>query len=86
MDRFALPADELAYAVRERALRRNFMGYTTRAGVDLIGFGPSATSELSGSYAQSCRELDVWHEAVAGGRLATRAAIGSRATISSGAG
>jgi oxygen-independent coproporphyrinogen-3 oxidase len=46
MDHFARPDDELARAVRERTLRRNFMGYTTRAGVDLVGFGPSAISEL----------------------------------------
>jgi oxygen-independent coproporphyrinogen III oxidase len=71
MDHFARPEDELAQAVRERTLRRNFMGYTTRAGVDLVGFGPSAISELSQSYAQSQRELEAWHEAVAAGKLAT---------------
>jgi oxygen-independent coproporphyrinogen-3 oxidase len=71
MDHFARPDDELARALHDRTLRRNFMGYTTRAGVDLLGFGPSAISELSGSYAQSVRELEPWHEAVAGGRLAT---------------
>ncbi len=71
MDHFALPNDELARAVRARTLRRNFMGYTTRAGVDLVGLGPSAISELAGSYAQSVRELDTWHEAIASDRLAT---------------
>jgi oxygen-independent coproporphyrinogen-3 oxidase len=71
MDHFARPDDELARAVRERTLRRNFMGYTTRAGVDLIGLGPSSISELSRSYAQSLRDLEPWHEAVDAGRLAT---------------
>ncbi len=71
MDHFARPDDELVRALHERTLRRNFMGYTTRAGVELIGFGPSAISELSASYAQSVRELDAWHEAIAGERLAT---------------
>jgi len=71
MDHFARPEDELARASRARTLRRNFMGYTTSAGVDLVGLGPSAISELSQSYAQSCRELDVWHQAIEAGRLAT---------------
>ncbi len=71
MDHFARPDDALADAVRERTLRRNFMGYTTRAGVDMIGLGPSAISELSRSYAQSVRELEPWHEAIDSGRLAT---------------
>jgi oxygen-independent coproporphyrinogen-3 oxidase len=40
------------------------MGHTTQAGVDMIGFGPSAISELRGSYAQSHRDLEAWGEAV----------------------
>jgi oxygen-independent coproporphyrinogen-3 oxidase len=64
MDHFARPEDELVRALRERTLRRNFMGYTTQAGVDLLGFGPSAISELSGSFAQSHRDLDAWEDAV----------------------
>ena len=47
------------------------MGYTTQAGVDLIGFGPSAISELRGAFAQNHRELGAWEEAVAVGGLAT---------------
>jgi oxygen-independent coproporphyrinogen-3 oxidase len=51
-------------ALRERTLRRNFMGHTTQAGVDLLGFGSSSISELRGSYAQSYREVDAWQEAL----------------------
>ena len=47
------------------------MGHTTQAGVDLIGFGPSAISELRSSYAQSHRDLDGWEAAVADTGLAT---------------
>jgi oxygen-independent coproporphyrinogen-3 oxidase len=47
------------------------MGYTTQAGVDLLGFGPSAISELARSYAQSHRELDAWERAVRTRGLAT---------------
>jgi oxygen-independent coproporphyrinogen-3 oxidase len=71
MDHFARPADELARALAGRTLRRNFMGYTTRAGVALVGLGPSAISELEGSYAQSRRELETWQAALAAGDLAT---------------
>jgi oxygen-independent coproporphyrinogen-3 oxidase len=71
LDHFARPDDELSRAQRDHTLRRNFMGYTTQAGVDLIGFGPSAISELRGGYAQSHRELDAWHQAVAEHGVAT---------------
>jgi oxygen-independent coproporphyrinogen-3 oxidase len=71
MDHFARPADPLAVALRERSLRRNFMGYTTQAGLALLGFGPSAISELPASYAQSQRELAQWEPAVAAHGLAT---------------
>jgi oxygen-independent coproporphyrinogen-3 oxidase len=71
MDHFARPEDPLAVALRERTLRRNFMGYTTRAGLALVGFGPSAISELPASYAQSQREFAEWEPAVRAGGLAT---------------
>jgi oxygen-independent coproporphyrinogen III oxidase len=72
MDHFARPDDELARAQRERTLRRNFMGYTTQAGVDVVGFGPSAISALRGSYAQSERDLGAWESAVRSHGLATK--------------
>jgi oxygen-independent coproporphyrinogen-3 oxidase len=71
MDHFARPDDELARALDAGTLHRNFMGYTVLPATDLLGFGPSAISELGASYAQSVRELDAWHDAIAAGRLAT---------------
>jgi oxygen-independent coproporphyrinogen III oxidase len=71
LDHFAREGDELAKALEDRALRRNFMGHTTQAGVDLIGFGPSAISELRASYAQSQRELPAWETAVRERGIAT---------------
>jgi oxygen-independent coproporphyrinogen-3 oxidase len=71
LDHFARPEDDLARALRDRTLRRNFMGYTTQAGVDLIGFGPSAISELRPAYAQNHRELGAWERAVLEHGLAT---------------
>jgi oxygen-independent coproporphyrinogen-3 oxidase len=71
MDHYARPDDELARAARSRTLRRNFMGYTTRPGLDLLALGPSAISELASAFAQSHRELEPWHDAVRAGRFAT---------------
>ena len=71
LDHFALPEDELCRALGDRTLRRNFMGHTTQAGVDLLGFGPSAISELRGAYAQSERQLAAWEKAVRSRGLAT---------------
>jgi oxygen-independent coproporphyrinogen-3 oxidase len=71
MDHFAKPDDALAQALRDGSLRRNFMGYTTREGLELLALGPSGISELAGAYAQSVRDLEPWREAVADGRLAT---------------
>jgi oxygen-independent coproporphyrinogen-3 oxidase len=71
LDHFAKPEDELSRALDDRTLRRNFMGHTTQAGTVLLGFGPSAISELAGGYAQSFRDLGAWEEAVLARGLAT---------------
>jgi oxygen-independent coproporphyrinogen-3 oxidase len=71
LDHFAKPEDELSESLTDRTLRRNFMGHTTQAGVDLIGFGPSAISELRACYAQSHRKLEDWQGAVQEHGLAT---------------
>jgi oxygen-independent coproporphyrinogen-3 oxidase len=71
LDHFARPEDELSRALEDRTLRRNFMGHTTQAGVDLVGFGPSAISELRHGYAQNHRDLPGWEAAVASRGLAT---------------
>jgi oxygen-independent coproporphyrinogen-3 oxidase len=71
LDHFALPEDELAAAAEGGDLRRNFMGYTTRAGVDAIAFGASGISETADAYAQSVRDPAEWQERLAAGRLAT---------------
>jgi oxygen-independent coproporphyrinogen-3 oxidase len=71
LDHFAKPQDDLAGALENGTLRRNFMGYTTQAGLDLLGFGPSAISELAGSYAQNHRGLDDWTSAIEEAGFAT---------------
>ena len=69
MDHFALPLDDLGRAQETRGLHRNFMGYTTHADSDLIGFGVSAISHVGDSYSQNPRDLSAWEAAVDNGRL-----------------
>ena len=69
MDHFALPDDELVRAREAGGLQRNFMGYTTHAGCDLLGLGVSAISHIGESFSQNFRELKKWETALAAGRL-----------------
>jgi len=71
LDHFARPEDDLAQAAEQGTLHRNFMGYTTRRATDLVGFGPSAISELQDVYAQSLRDPEPWGAAVDHDGLAT---------------
>jgi oxygen-independent coproporphyrinogen-3 oxidase len=64
MDHFARADDELAVAARDGVLHRNFMGYTTRADLPVVGLGVSAISELPGLYAQQEPHLAAWYRAV----------------------
>lgn len=69
MDHFALPDDDLAQAQARGGLHRNFMGYTTHADSDLVGFGVSAISHVGSSFSQNPRDLPSWQLAIDEGRL-----------------
>jgi oxygen-independent coproporphyrinogen III oxidase len=69
MDHFALPDDELVRAQEAGRLQRNFMGYTTHAGCDLLGIGVSAISHVGESFSQNFRELKAWEAALTADRL-----------------
>ena len=71
MDHFARPDDELAHARRDRTLYRNFQGYTTKAGTDLIGLGMSAIGSIGRHYVQNRRELPEYAAALAATGAAT---------------
>jgi oxygen-independent coproporphyrinogen-3 oxidase len=71
MDHFARPEDELARARRHRTLHRNFQGYTTKAGTDLVGFGMSAIGSVGTAYVQNRRELPAYTESVVSSGTAT---------------
>jgi oxygen-independent coproporphyrinogen III oxidase len=53
LDHFALPDDELAVAHGQGSLNRNFMGYTTLRGTEMISCGVSAIGEVDGAFVQN---------------------------------
>ncbi len=69
MDHFALPDDLLARVKREGKLQRNFQGYHTNAGSDLVGFGVSAISQVGHAYSQNVKTLAEYYSALDQGRL-----------------
>lgn len=56
-DHFALPEDEITKSFENKSLRRNFMGFTTKAGTDMVAFGYSGISELHTCYAQNSKDM-----------------------------
>ncbi len=71
LDHFALPGDELAIALAEGRLHRNFQGYTTDDAGALIGVGASAIGFLPQGFVQNAAQELPWRKAIAEGRLAT---------------
>jgi oxygen-independent coproporphyrinogen-3 oxidase len=69
MDHFAKPGDELAVALAEGKLHRNFQGYSTRPDCDLIAFGMSAIGKAGPTYVQNVKTLDAYYGALDEGRL-----------------
>lgn len=69
MDHFARPDDELAVAQKSGTLWRNFQGYTTRSGCDLLGFGVTALGLFDDAYYQNQRELSDYYRSVEAGSL-----------------
>jgi len=75
MDHFALPEDALAQARREGRLQRNFQGYSTLAGLDLVGLGMSAIGHVGRVYAQNAKTLDAYYGPLDQGRLPITAGL-----------
>jgi oxygen-independent coproporphyrinogen III oxidase len=75
MDHFARPGDELCAAQSERALRRNFQGYTVCRATDVVGIGVSAISDIGGAYAQNVQALAKYYDRIGRGELATERGI-----------
>ena len=53
LDHFALPGDELSLAAENGSLHRNFMGYTTQRGREMVSIGVSSIGEIDGAYVQN---------------------------------
>jgi oxygen-independent coproporphyrinogen III oxidase len=69
IDHFALPADELADARRNRRLHRNFMGYTVKTGSDMIAVGVSGIGDVRGAFSQNEKKLSRYYEVLDQGLL-----------------
>jgi oxygen-independent coproporphyrinogen-3 oxidase len=69
MDHFAKPTDELFLAIEKGELHRNFQGYTTKGGADLIGIGLTSIGEGVDYYAQNFKSMNEYEEAIDAGRL-----------------
>ncbi|QKF59354.1 oxygen-independent coproporphyrinogen III oxidase [Aliarcobacter lanthieri] len=69
MDHFAKPEDELFKAIEKGELHRNFQGYTTKGGADLIGIGLTSIGNGVDYYAQNFKDLDSWEKAIDNGDL-----------------
>ena len=69
MDHFAKPKDELFKAIKKGELHRNFQGYTTKGGADLIGVGLTSIGEGSDYYAQNFKDMHSYEEAIDANRL-----------------
>ncbi len=71
MDHFAKPDNELAIALRTGALWRNFQGFTTKSGTDLVGLGVTSIGSFDDAFTQNVKDLPDWNARLDAGRLAT---------------
>lgn len=62
MDHFSRSDDELAQAMDQQTLQRNFQGYSTLAGADLYAFGMSGISNVGELYWQNSKELNEYYQ------------------------
>jgi oxygen-independent coproporphyrinogen-3 oxidase len=69
MDHFAKPEDELFKAIEKGELHRNFQGYTTKGGADLIGIGVTSIGNGVDYYVQNFKELKEYEESIDSGHL-----------------
>lgn len=69
MDHFAKPRDELFSALNDGTLHRNFQGYTTKGGADLVGIGLTSIGEGVRYYAQNHKDMSEYEVALDAGRL-----------------
>jgi len=64
MDHFAKPDDELTVAQKNGSLYRNFQGYSTHSGCDLIAMGVSSISKVGFTYSQNYRDTEAYIKSI----------------------
>ncbi len=69
MDHFAKPDDELFKAIEKAELHRNFQGYTTKGGAQLVGVGVTSIGDGSDYFVQNYKKLDEYEKAIDKGVL-----------------
>lgn len=69
MDHFALPEDELAKALFDGTLQRNFQGYSTFADAHMLAFGVSSIGFVGNSYYQNAKDLESYYNFIDNGQL-----------------
>jgi oxygen-independent coproporphyrinogen-3 oxidase len=69
MDHFAKKDDELFTAISKGELHRNFQGYTTKGGSQLIGIGVTSIGNGVDYFSQNYKTLKEYEEALDSGRL-----------------
>ncbi len=67
MDHFAKPEDELTRAMQQGTLYRNFQGYSTHAGLDMLSIGITSISMTSRLYVQNFKKLPEYYQALDNG-------------------
>ncbi len=68
LDHFAKPGDELATGRVTGDLHRNFMGFHTAAGTDMVAFGITGIGDCRGVYLQNQHALSAWERDLASNR------------------
>lgn len=70
LDHYALPDDDLAKALKNRTLHRNFQGYCTRETTGQVyAFGVTGISQLESVYAQNARTVSAYIRSVQQGQV-----------------
>ncbi len=75
MDHFAKPDDELFLAIEKGELHRNFQGYTTKGGADLVGIGLTSIGEGKDYYVQNHKDMKEYEKAIDSGILPAQRGI-----------
>jgi oxygen-independent coproporphyrinogen III oxidase len=68
MDHYVLPEDELAVALQEGRLQRNFQGYSLHMADDLLGLGVSSISQMGDFYLQNAGDLQQYYSLIDAGK------------------